>query len=324
MSAAAQGIVNEPLWAWEAEGRQLGERERSAESLMWDIGEWWNRGERYGDRVAVVRRRDWTGPKYGTCRNAGSVAKAWDVSRRHDTLSFDHHACVAPLWPAVADSLLDWCEETIAETGEPRTIRELRAEIKRGRRQERIDTLACAESVEGIYHVIYADPPWRFEPFSRDSGMDRAADNHYPTMDLEAIKALEVPAASDAVLFLWATAPMLPEALEVMAAWGFEYKSHCVWVKNITGTGYWFRSLHELLLVGTRGNIPAPAPGEQYASVIELNVGEHSAKPMGFAEMIEELYPGLRLLEMFARAPRLGWTVWGNEAAPGRVTEDAA
>jgi N6-adenosine-specific RNA methylase IME4 len=318
--SAATWANNESLSEWETEGLALGERERSAESLMWDIGDWWNRGERYGDRVAVVHRQQWTGPQYGTCRNAGTVAKAWDVSRRHDRLSYDHHRIAAPLLPVVADQLLDWCEEPIAETGEPRSTRELAAEIKRGRRAERIDTLASAEPVEGIYHVIYADPPWRFEPFSRDSGMDRAADNHYPTMDVDGIKALEVPAADDAVLFLWATAPMLPEALEVMAAWGFEYKSHCIWAKDVLGTGYWFRSLHELLLVGTRGDIPAPAPGTQYASVIELAVGEHSAKPVGFAEMIEELYPGLRLLEMFARGPRLGWTVWGNEAA----AQDAA
>ena len=65
------------------------------------------------------------------------------------------------------------------------------------------------------------------------------------------------------MLFLWATAPMLPQALEVMAAWGFKYKSHMVWVKDRTGTGYWFRNAHELLLVGTKGRIPAPAPGMQ-------------------------------------------------------------
>ena len=77
-----------------------------------------------------------------------------------------------------------------------------------------------------IFGVIYADPPWRFEPYTRDTGMDRAADNHYPTMTLDEIKALDVPsiAAEDCVLFLWATAPMLPQALEVMTAWGFTYK----------------------------------------------------------------------------------------------------
>ena len=123
-----------------------------------------------------------------------------------------------------------------------------------------------------------------------------------------------VPAAEDAVLFLWATVPMLEPALQVMAVWGFEYKSHFVWVKDRIGTGYWNRNKHELLLVGTRGNIPAPAPGEQYASVIEACVGEHSAKPAAFAEMIEDMFPNLPAIEMFARGPRHGWDVWGNEA----------
>ncbi len=91
------------------------------------------------------------------------------------------------------------------------------------------------------YGVIYADPPWRFEPYSRITGMDRAAENHYPTQTLDRIKALDVPsiAARDSVLFLWATSPMLPQALEVMAAWSFAYKSSLAWVKDRVGTGYW-------------------------------------------------------------------------------------
>jgi N6-adenosine-specific RNA methylase IME4 len=107
---------------------------------------------------------------------------------------------------------------------------------------------------------------------------------------------------------------MLPEALSVMAAWGFTYRSHCVWVKEHVGIGYWLRNRHELLLVGTRGSVPAPAPGTQYRSVIEARVGEHSAKPAAFAEMIEELFPNVPRVELFARAPRFGWDVWGNEA----------
>ena len=80
------------------------------------------------------------------------------------------------------------------------------------------------------------------------------------------IAARDVPsiAADDCVLFLWATSPMLPQALEVMKAWGFAYVSGAVWVKDRIGTGYWFRNRHELLLVGTRGNVPAPAMGTQW------------------------------------------------------------
>jgi N6-adenosine-specific RNA methylase IME4 len=124
---------------------------------------------------------------------------------------------------------------------------------------------------------------------------------------------MKVPAAPDCVLFLWATVPMLCQALGVMGNWGFTYKSHFIWLKDRMGTGYWNRNQHELLLVGTRGDIPAPAPGTQYPSVIDAPVTGHSAKPHHFAEMIEELFPNQMLLEMFARGPRLGWTVHGNE-----------
>jgi N6-adenosine-specific RNA methylase IME4/ParB-like chromosome segregation protein Spo0J len=195
-------------------------------------------------------------------------------------------------------------------------------EAKRGARAEKerllaeVTKAASAEVGQRLYGVIYADPPWRFEPYSRETGMDRAADNHYPTMDLDGIKAMAVPAAPNCVLFLWATAPMLPEALSVMEAWGFTYKSHCVWVKDRIGTGYWFRNKHELLLVGTRGDkVPAPAPGEQFDSVIDAMLAEHSRKPHAFAEMIEEMFPNVPAVEMFARGQRLGWDVWGNEAS---------
>jgi N6-adenosine-specific RNA methylase IME4 len=94
------------------------------------------------------------------------------------------------------------------------------------------------------------------------------------------ITARDVPSisADDCVLFLWATVPMLTRALEVMAAWGFDYKSHVCWEKDRTGTGYWFRNQHELLLVGTKGNIPVPAPGTEWPSVIHAPVREHSRK----------------------------------------------
>jgi N6-adenosine-specific RNA methylase IME4 len=112
------------------------------------------------------------------------------------------------------------------------------------------------------YGVILADPGWRFEPYSRETGMARAADNHYVTEPTNRIEALDIPsiAAKDCCLFLWATAPMLPDALRVMASWGFQYKSQFVWVKDRIGTGYWTRNKHEHLLIGSRGQIPAPGP----------------------------------------------------------------
>jgi N6-adenosine-specific RNA methylase IME4 len=147
--------------------------------------------------------------------------------------------------------------------------------------------------------------------------MDRAADNHYPTMpmvDLLDMEVMRVAPAENCVLFCWATVPMLEQALAWMAHYGFTYRSHCAWVKDRVGTGYWFRNAHELLLVGVKGDVPAPAPGTQFPSVIEASVGKHSEKPEAFAAMIESLFPNVAKLEMFARAPRAGWDSWGAEA----------
>lgn len=166
------------------------------------------------------------------------------------------------------------------------------------------------------YGVIYADPEWQFEVYSRETGMDRSADNHYPTTDTLEIVTRPVGkiADKDCVLFLWATAPMMPQALRVMGGWGFEYKSQVVWRKDRPGTGYWFRNEHELLLVGTRGKIPAPAMGTQFGSVIDAPVGRHSEKPDVFYELIERYFPNLPKIELNARRARAGWDAWGLEA----------
>lgn len=168
------------------------------------------------------------------------------------------------------------------------------------------------------YPVFYADPPWQFGVRSEVTGGDRSAENHYPTMETEEIcqlmQKLGNPIADDAVLFLWATNPMLPQALQVMDAWGFQYVHHWIWDKQVAGTGYWGRDRHELLLIGRRGNVVAPLPGTQPETVYSEKKGRHSAKPVFFAEQIEKLYPGIPRLEMFNRSGREGWDVWGFEA----------
>lgn len=111
------------------------------------------------------------------------------------------------------------------------------------------------------YQVIYADPPWRYD-FSKSNS--REIENQYPTMTVEEICALDVPSSTNSVLYLWATAPKLREALQVMDAWGFEYKSQMVWDKEILGMGYWFRGQHEILLVGTKGKFSPPPAAIAY------------------------------------------------------------
>lgn len=197
----------------------------------------------------------------------------------------------------------------------------------------------------GTFKVILADPPWRFKTWSA-KGRDRCPDapvkrweqrkatpeRHYATMTLEDIKALPVGqvAAKDCVLILWAIDPMLPQALDVGAAWGFKYKTICFdWAKTRKagsprhllhgeaanklfpmGPGYWTRSNPERCLLFTRGK-----PKRISAAVRQLIIAprrEHSRKP-------DEQYPGIEALcegpylELFARARRPGWEAWGDQ-----------
>jgi N6-adenosine-specific RNA methylase IME4 len=294
---------------WCAAGEQLGQMDRA---VQWWIGDWWNFGEhRYGERAAIVRSLGWTGPSFQTCMDCGWVANKFKTSSRNEVLTFKHYRAVASLDLSQAKTLLRAAEVNRWSAQRLRTM------VKQRRRADRETALGTEirQFAPSTYGVIYADPPWRFEPWSRETGMDRAADNHYPTMTIGLLQDLAVPAARNCVLFLWVTVPMLRYGHEVMDAWGFDYRSHCVWRKDRPGTGYWFINEHEPLLVGVKGDIPAPAPGTQFRSVIDAPVGRHSEKPAVFAEMIERHYPTLPRLEMFARGPvRPGWDVWGNEA----------
>jgi N6-adenosine-specific RNA methylase IME4 len=163
-----------------------------------------------------------------------------------------------------------------------------------------------------LYNVIYADPPWRYEnPNGRGD-----PEFHYSTMALEEIKQISIPAVASAVLFLWTPTSHLVQALEVMQAWGFTYKSQCIWHKTVpTNFGIWFHMRHEILLIGTRGDIPPPAQAMQWKSVIKAPRGQkHSRKPNIFRQLIEAYFPNAAKLELFGRERMPGWDVCGNEA----------
>lgn len=165
---------------------------------------------------------------------------------------------------------------------------------------------------EQKFHVLYIDPPWKFE-FVRSRSRDVA--NHYPTMTWEELSALEISsiAEKDAVLFMWAPACKLEEALDLIGKWGFKYRSCAVWVKDKIGQGQYFRNQHELLLVAIRGNPPTPQPRDRTSSVIEAQRRRHSEKPEKVYAIIETMYPNSRKIELFARRTRRNWTSWGNE-----------
>jgi len=162
--------------------------------------------------------------------------------------------------------------------------------------------------------VIYADPPWQYD-FSRSN--NRKIENQYQTMSLDKIKNYSFPCAKNAVLFLWATAPKLKEALEVMDAWGFRYVTHAIWDKQIKGMGYWFRGQHELLLVGVRGKFSPPKPSVRVGSIFRHKRTKHSKKPNGIRTLINGWFPNRQKLELFSREHFEGWDVFGLEAPKG-------
>lgn len=323
-----------------AEAMRLYARQARDMAMELDAWEIRTRAERrLGEMLIAAREagqlrkgRNWTGT--GTDHSNGSapeplelparvILKEAGVDRKLSATSQK----VASISEQAFEAMVARTREEMAAARDKRALTLVGAQSKTERRAERERELAGRITTlpEKKYGVIYADPEWRFEPRSRDSGMDRAADNHYPTSSTDDICARPVGAiaADDCVLFLWATVPMLPDALKVMTAWGFAYRSHAIWSKDRIGTGYWFRNQHELLLVGTRGSPPAPAPGTQFSSVMEAPVGEHSRKPDDFYDLIETYFPNLPKIELNARRARHGWDAWGNEA-PEREEESRA
>jgi N6-adenosine-specific RNA methylase IME4 len=167
--------------------------------------------------------------------------------------------------------------------------------------------------------LILADPPWEYDFSETDS---REIENQYVTAPVEEIQShisapWAPPVAEECVLFLWATAPKLREALSVVSAWGFEYKTNAVWDKEKIGMGYWFRGQHELLLVGTRGSPSPPDQDLRVSSVFREPRGRHSAKPSCVYEAIESMFPEAVKAEFYQRVPREGWVGCGNEVPSG-------
>lgn len=170
------------------------------------------------------------------------------------------------------------------------------------------------------YEVILADPPWLFQLRSED-GEEKSPQAHYDCMPTEEIAALPVGhlASRDCLLFMWATWPMLPDALQVMRAWGFAYRTGGAWLKktrhgkNHMGTGYILRSATEPFLIGVIGNPRMSGAQRAIRNVIEAAVREHSRKPDEQYEILERLFPRAWRCELFARSMRPGWDSWGRE-----------
>jgi len=243
--------------------------------------------------------------------NYGWVANSVTTSVRTEVLSFQHHLFVASLPPVQQKK---WLSRAVKESW---SSNQLKAAIAAAAAVGRTAAVEFAAERLGKFPVLYADPPWRYEnpPMG---GSNRSIENHYPTMTLEEICALRINdiAHENAVLFMWATNPKLYECMKVLDAWGFTYRTDMVWVKDKIGMGYHVREQHESLLIAKRGELPPPPVEARCSSVIAAPRLDHSAKPPIFYDLIDNMYPGIRKIELFNRygLNRPGWAVWGNQA----------
>lgn len=171
------------------------------------------------------------------------------------------------------------------------------------------------------YSTILADPPWQFQNRTGKMAPEHKRLLRYPTMELKDIKALPIPslAAANSHLYLWVPNALLQEGLDVMAAWGFTYKSNLVWYKirkdggpDGRGVGFYFRNVTEIVLFGVRGSVRTLQPGRTQVNILSTQKREHSRKPDEIYDIIESCSPG-PYLELFARFQREGWDQWGNE-----------
>jgi N6-adenosine-specific RNA methylase IME4 len=181
------------------------------------------------------------------------------------------------------------------------------------------------------FRTILADPPWRFQNRTGKMAPEHRRLSRYDTMTLDEIKALPVKGltADTAHLYLWVPNALLPEGIEVLRAWGFEYKSNIIWHKirkdggsDGRGVGFYFRNVTELVLFGVKGkNARTLAPGRRQVNLLASRKREHSRKPDEMYDIIEACSPG-PYLEMFARGSRRKWTTFGDQSSGYEITWD--
>lgn len=280
------------------------------------------------ERAEAERRQEATRAKPGERIGEGKLPSPMRSSRKPEEQSRDRIAAAIGMSGRTYERARAVKE---AAEAEPERFGPLLAEMDRTRRVngvfKKLQVQRAAEQIQrepaplpsGPFRVIVADPPWQYEARSEDSS-HRVA-NPYPSMLIEAIKALpvEIRAHDDCVLWLWTTNAHMREAFEVLDAWGFKQKTILTWVKDRMGTGIWLRGKTEHCLLAIRGN-PTIILTNQTTALLAPNE-EHSQKPEAFYELVEMMCPTppCGKLELFARQERDGWITWGNEVPSNAV-----
>ena len=313
---------------WQSYGEIL---RRVEEAKQWAIGDWLVDGKRhYGDGL-YKKAAEITGLSANTLMSFASLSSAFELSLRRENLCYGHHKEVQgiKLIAEGDDGKLhlsdepdqDKIAELLAEA-EKRgwSVVELREQVRTHKEWQRQHIAAANEPEK--YAVIYADPPWQYTSGDQHSTEEQETvlEDHYPSMKLADICALPQAelAATDCVLFLWCTSPTLEEAISIIDAWGFKYKTCAfTWVKvrldgvPLRGMGSYTKSNIEICLLGMRGHIKAI--DKTIPQILMEPRRGHSVKPPIVRDRIVQLFGDLSRIELFARQRTLGWDVWGNE-----------
>jgi N6-adenosine-specific RNA methylase IME4 len=256
-----------------------------------------------------------------TAKKIGTTDRS--VQQYVQAASIDPEAKMTIRETAAADSLTDLVKlarlapaqqravaDQVAKTGE--TVKAATRTLKRA---EQVAQIKAYVPPEGEFQVITSDPPWPFDDELDGSDAVRGG-CPYPTMSIDEICALKVPAHADCVLWLWCTNTHLIDgsAPRVLKAWGFTGKTMLTWKKTQMGTGHWLRNITEHVILAVRGNPVVRGQGQ--TTEFEAPRGEHSGKPDRFFQIVEEVCPSPSRLEMFSRAEREGWVTSGAELKP--------
>lgn len=300
--------------AWAQVGRELGSIYREH---PWTVADWWVSGDDLprGVRMAIVQAPDWTGPPYETCKQFGRIARRFPPGCRYlHHCDISHHQEVAMLPDELAQPLLAQAER------EHWIVNRLRREVHLRFRAPLVggdvfDDLGKLILTRRRYRGLLIDVPW---PILATDGHAGGSDPHYSAMSLPDIERLPIAkvALDDAFIFSWCSAAVLEDAIRIMRVWGFPYKTNLTWDKLVgPGNGFYFRMMHEHLLLGVAPRAPTHFLDRSLESMVRAKrPGKHSEKP-SVHELIERACNG-PYLELFARKHRPGWDCYGDQLAP--------
>ena len=309
---------------WEQYGEVL---RRVDEAKQWAIGDWLVDGKKhYGDKLYERAEALLDIPSNKLEQYATIARRFKNLRQRKFSLTYTHHYEVASLKTIAEDkdgklhlsdeTDYDKIDELLTKAEKEKlSVKALRDEVRK-HKEEQQEYIRLANAPEK-YSIIYADPPWKYTSGDQHTHEEQETvlGTHYPSMTITELCKLPVKqmAYENAVLFLWVTSPLLEEAFEIISAWGFNYKTSMVWDKVAHNVGNYVSVRHEFLLICAKGTPPSPT--KLVDSVYSEDRSEHSRKPQYFRDLIDDIYPTGKRVELFARGELPEhWDSWGNEA----------